>query len=55
MPRFKLAPLFSTGWKRKPRDENGKMIQEVVEPVEPDKPVLDQQVVIKQITKTVMM
>ncbi len=25
-PRFELGQLFSTGWKRKPRDANGKII-----------------------------
>ncbi|KAM0287673.1 hypothetical protein ACHAQH_000202 [Verticillium albo-atrum] len=25
-PRFDMGPLFSTGWKRKPRDETGKII-----------------------------
>ena len=24
-PRFEMGKLFSTGWKRKPRDENGKI------------------------------
>lgn len=27
-PRFQMGQLFSTGWKRKPRDENGKIIKE---------------------------
>jgi hypothetical protein len=27
-PRFTLGPLFSTGWKRKPRDADGKMIRQ---------------------------
>ncbi|KAI1872614.1 hypothetical protein JX265_005494 [Neoarthrinium moseri] len=26
-PRFQMGQLFSTGWKRKPRDENGKIIK----------------------------
>jgi mannosyl-oligosaccharide alpha-1,2-mannosidase len=25
-PRFKLGPLFETGWKRKPRGPNGKIL-----------------------------
>lgn len=25
-PRFKLGPLFSTGWKRKPRGKDGKIL-----------------------------
>lgn len=28
-PRFELGKLFSTGWKRKPRDAEGHIIQEV--------------------------
>lgn len=28
-PRFQMEPLFSTGWKRKPRDKDGKIIQPV--------------------------
>lgn len=28
-PRFELGKLFSTGWKRKPRDPEGRIIQEV--------------------------
>ena len=28
-PRFELGKLFSTGWKRKPRDSHGHIIQEV--------------------------
>ena len=28
-PRFELGKLFSTGWKRKPRDAEGHVIQEV--------------------------
>jgi hypothetical protein len=27
-PRFKLGPLFKTGWKRKPRGSDGKIIPE---------------------------
>lgn len=27
LPRFDLGPLFSTGWKRKPRDAKGNIIQ----------------------------
>jgi endoplasmic reticulum Man9GlcNAc2 1,2-alpha-mannosidase len=27
LPRFDMGSLFSTGWKRKPRDENGKIIK----------------------------
>ena len=26
LPRFDMGPLFSTGWKRKPRDKQGKII-----------------------------
>ncbi len=33
-PRFNMGKTFKTGWKRKPRDENGKIIPEVKE--EPD-------------------
>ncbi|KAL1851047.1 hypothetical protein VTK73DRAFT_9548 [Phialemonium thermophilum] len=28
LPRFDMGPLFSTGWKRKPRDGNGNIIVE---------------------------
>ena len=28
-PRFQLGPLFSTGWKRKPRGPDGKIKPEV--------------------------
>ena len=27
-PRFKMGPLFSTGWKRKPRDLDGNIIKQ---------------------------
>jgi hypothetical protein len=27
-PRFTLGPLFKTGWKRKPRDADGKVLPE---------------------------
>lgn len=30
LPRFDMGKLFSTGWKRKPRDANGKIIATVV-------------------------
>lgn len=26
LPRFDMGPLFSTGWSRKPRDADGKII-----------------------------
>lgn len=29
-PRFNLGPLFSTGWKRKPRGPDGKILPEPV-------------------------
>lgn len=28
LPRFDMGKLFSTGWQRKPRDANGKLIVE---------------------------
>ncbi|KAK6865764.1 glycosyl hydrolase family 47 [Apiospora arundinis] len=28
-PRFQMSPLFSTGWERKPRDKDGKIIEPV--------------------------
>ncbi|KAK1600012.1 uncharacterized protein LY79DRAFT_532261 [Colletotrichum navitas] len=28
LPRFDMGKLFKTGWKRKPRDANGKIIVE---------------------------
>jgi hypothetical protein len=28
-PRFEMGKLFSTGWKRKPRDGNGMVLKEV--------------------------
>lgn len=28
LPRFQLGPLFSTGWKRKPRGPDGKILPE---------------------------
>ncbi|KAK4230539.1 mannosyl-oligosaccharide 1,2-alpha-mannosidase [Podospora fimiseda] len=27
LPRFDMGPLFSTGWKRKPRDQEGKLVE----------------------------
>lgn len=33
-PRFELGKLFTTGWQRKPRDENGRIIPEAKPEVE---------------------
>lgn len=38
-PRFKLGPLFKTGWKRKPRDSEGKIIPE--SPVKKEEPPVE--------------
>jgi mannosyl-oligosaccharide alpha-1,2-mannosidase len=31
-PRFDMGPLFSTGWKRRPRDKDGKIIKDEANP-----------------------
>tara|TARA_R110002060_G_scaffold18027_5_gene24909 strand:- start:182 stop:478 length:297 start_codon:yes stop_codon:yes gene_type:complete len=36
-PRFKLGPLFKTGWKRKPRGPDGKIL--------PEPPKVEEQVI----------
>ncbi len=45
-PRFELGALFSTGWKRKPRDANGHIIREATK-VEP--PVVVQTIAVEEV------
>jgi len=38
-PRFEMGKLFSTGWKRKPRDSSGMVLKDVTPAVIPETPV----------------
>jgi hypothetical protein len=46
-PRFTLGPLFSTGWKRKSRDANGKILRDP--PKEEEKPKIETRTVVQEV------
>lgn len=52
-PRFKLGKLFSTGWKRKPRDADGKLIKEEKKEEDEKKKLEVKSVHVEQVTRTV--
>jgi mannosyl-oligosaccharide alpha-1,2-mannosidase len=48
MPRFDMGQLFSTGWQRKPRDANGKIIGKTVKVESQEKETVLQNVKVDQ-------
>lgn len=50
-PRFELGKLFFTGWRRKPRDRNGNVIEDDKAPVPklPDPPAPEETVEVRRV------